>query len=368
MSSKRPNCRVRRWSAGAGLAAAAAAVIGMGTAHADDTSPLVVLGDAQSDLIDANQVLGQIDVSGLTGDEAGVGPNITTLIDTQDHALTALDKLDSAESAILSFDNGSLSNFVSPLFTNLDQQWYQTAEALLGADQSIASAVSGGSFADILAAQFESLTPDAQLLSDSFQSLPTDWIGSLFGAGSSATEAASELTAPASATPDDVIGQAITELNQGPLVLATASTADLSTESAKLLSAQEGLPAQIDPILTQTASLQDQLPPGDQSFLALLDEQLVSAAQNVGTADQAFVAADQAGELSGSGLNLTDLTVLGADLNLAGTGIDVSIASLLTGLAGGLDPSSAADLASSLDPATVIDPSIFADVLSSIGL
>jgi hypothetical protein len=89
---------------------------------------------------------------------------------------------------------------------------------------------------------------------------------------------------------------------------------------------------------------------------------------NVGTADQAFVAADQAGELSGSGLNLTDLTALGADVNLAGAGIDVSIAGLLAGLAGGLVPSSVADLASSLDPTTVIDPSIFADVLSSIGL
>jgi hypothetical protein len=193
MISNRPNCRVRQWSAATGLAAAAVAVIGMGTAHADDTSPLDLLGDAQSALTDANQVLGQIDVSGLTADEAGVGPSITTLIDTQDHALTILDKLDSAESAILSFDNGSLSNFVSPLLTDLDQQWYQTTEALLGADQSIASAVSGGSFADILAAQFEALTPDAQLVGDSFQSLPTEWIGSLFGAGSSATEAASDL-------------------------------------------------------------------------------------------------------------------------------------------------------------------------------
>jgi hypothetical protein len=58
------------WAVGTGMAAAAAA-IGAATAHADDTSPLVVLGDAQSALIDANQVLGQIDVSGLTGDEAG---------------------------------------------------------------------------------------------------------------------------------------------------------------------------------------------------------------------------------------------------------------------------------------------------------
>src|ERR1700727_1314365 len=142
MSSDRPNCRVRQWSAGAGLAAGGGAGSRVGTAHADDTSPLDLLGNAQSALTDANQVLGQIDVSGLTGDEAGVGPSITTLIDTQDHALTALDKLDSAESAILSVDNGSLSNFISPLFTNLDQQWDQKAEALLGPHQSIDTSVS----------------------------------------------------------------------------------------------------------------------------------------------------------------------------------------------------------------------------------
>ncbi len=45
-----------------------------------------MLGDAQSALIDANQVLGQIDVSGLTGDEAGMESGITTLTDTQGHA------------------------------------------------------------------------------------------------------------------------------------------------------------------------------------------------------------------------------------------------------------------------------------------
>ena len=68
MSNRRQN---RVWGVSMGITAAAAvAAIGAATAHADDTSPLVVLGDAQSALIDANQVLGQIDVSGLTGDEA----------------------------------------------------------------------------------------------------------------------------------------------------------------------------------------------------------------------------------------------------------------------------------------------------------
>jgi hypothetical protein len=43
-------------------------------------------------------------------------------------------------------------------------------------------------------------------------------------------------------------------------------------------------------------------------------------------------------------------------------------ADALADLAGALDASAAGDLASGLDPATALDPSIFADLLSSIGL
>jgi len=63
------------------------------------------------------------------------------------------------------------------------------------------------------------------------------------------------------------------------------------------------------------------------------------------------------------------LTLLGADLDFLGPTFDAIGATLLAGFTGGLDTSSsAADLAASLDPATAIDPSIFADVPSSIGL
>jgi hypothetical protein len=169
-------------------------------------------------------------------------------------------------------------------------------------------------------------------------------------------------------TPDDVLGQAITVINEGDALLATAPTADLGTESADLLSRQENLGV-LDSPLNNIASLQDQLTPTDQSFLASADEQFVSAAQNVLSADQAFVAADQAGELSGNGGNLTDLAVLYADLGLISADFNVTGDEILAALTGGVVTSSAADLASSLDPAaTAIDPSIFADLLSSIGL
>jgi hypothetical protein len=168
-------------------------------------------------------------------------------------------------------------------------------------------------------------------------------------------------------TPDDVIGQALAVINEGDALLDTAPTADLGTESASLLSRQENLGG-LDSDLNQLASLQDQLSPGDQAFLASADEQWVTAAQNVLSADQTFLAADQAGDLTGNGFNAADLTVIDADLGLLGADFNTVGASLFALFTVGLDTSSAADLAEGLDPATAVDPSIFADVLSSIGL
>jgi hypothetical protein len=169
-------------------------------------------------------------------------------------------------------------------------------------------------------------------------------------------------------TPDDVLDQAINYFNQGDSVLDTASTADLGTRSADLLSGQENLGAEIAQILPQLGTQQDLLIPTDQTLLAVVDEQWVTAAQNVLSADQTFVAADQAGQLSGSGFNAADLTVIDADLGILSADFNTAGATLLALFTGGLDTSSAADIASSLDPATAVDPSVFADLLSSIGL
>ncbi|KAA8954588.1 MAG: hypothetical protein F6Q13_17505 [Mycobacterium sp.] len=151
-------------------------------------------------------------------------------------------------------------------------------------------------------------------------------------------------------------------------MLDTASTADLSTRAAIVLSNQEPLPSQLDTLLTTIASQQDMLSAVDQTLVANADEQLVSAAQNILSADQAFVAADQAGDLNSNSLLPVEWTVLGADLRFLGTALDAEGTTIFSALTGGLDPSSAADIASSLDPAAVVDPTIFADLLSSIGL
>jgi hypothetical protein len=62
-----------------------------------------------------------------------------------------------------------------------------------------------------------------------------------------------------------------------------------------------------------------------------------------------------------------DLTLLGVDLDVLGSAIYAGGATLFAAFTGGLDLSSSADTATSLDP-TAVDPSIFADLLSSIGL
>jgi hypothetical protein len=157
-------------------------------------------------------------------------------------------------------------------------------------------------------------------------------------------------------TPDDVIGQATSDLNQANALLEAAPTADLSTRQADFLGTADS--DNQTPFLEQIGTLQDSLPSADQTYLGSADEQLVTAAQNVLTADQAFVAADQAGDLSSNGLNTVDLGLFDSSLGLGGAELSVIGDSLLAIL----DPSIATDSASA------IDPSIFADLLSSFGL
>jgi hypothetical protein len=159
-------------------------------------------------------------------------------------------------------------------------------------------------------------------------------------------------------TPDDVIGQAMTDLNQGAAILDAAPTADLSAKQAEILLDQATFSTHVGADLNLLQSGQDGLSANDQTFLADADEQLVSAAQNMFSADQAFIAADQAGDLSGSGLGSQDLAFLDADLGFFTAAFDATGASFLATL----DP----DIG--LDPFTALDPSAFADLLSSIGL
>ena len=157
-------------------------------------------------------------------------------------------------------------------------------------------------------------------------------------------------------TTDEVIGQAVSDLNQGNALLDAAPTTDLSAQQADFLLIAQG--ANETSFLTDIGTQQDLTSASDQTFLASADEQLVTAAQNVLSTDQAFITADQAGDLSSSGFNSVDLGVLEADFGLGGAELNVIGDSILAAF----DPNIGTDAA-----ASVADPGIFADLLSSIG-
>jgi hypothetical protein len=152
------------------------------------------------------------------------------------------------------------------------------------------------------------------------------------GAGFAAAAAAAAVIAMGAAhadTPDEVIAQVASELNQGAALLDAAPTVDLSGKQADVLVDQATLSAQLSSALNLLQSGQDGLSANDQTFLADADEQLVSAAQNMLSADEAFIAADQAGDLSGSSLGSSDLALLSADLGFFSAAFDATGASLL---------------------------------------
>lgn len=175
-------------------------------------------------------------------------------------------------------------------------------------------------------------------------------------------------------TPDEVMDQAIALLNQGDSVLLAAPTADLSAQQAEVLAHQATAGTTFDPLLTQLASAEDGAFPGDQAFIATADESFVTGAQNLLSVDQAFVAADQAGDLSGTGFAPADLSLVAGDLGMAGAGVNVLGAAFLALLdpdIGSLGAASAAAAAST--PAQLLsegdaDLSNAGNVLSGIDL
>jgi hypothetical protein len=356
MSRHRTTGQARLCAGGIGMAAAAAAMIGMGTAHADDGSLATDIGLLDSA---ATNVTEGFDVWTQAYGEAP--PSSADL--TQ-----AITQFETDQTPLLSSDNSLLSGLGEALFNGPDQQLAQASETFLSAAEAYAADPSTTNGLDTASA---SLQFDDSLL---FDSGPANLIGQVIdqvlhlGGPDTASAAATDLATSAAATPDDVIGQAIADLNQGTAVLDAAPTADLSARQADTLANSENLNTELVSPLSQMATLQDGFSAADQTYLANADEQLVTAAANMLSADQAFVAADQAGDLSGSSLNLTDLTLIDGALGLLSADFHVGGAELFALFTGGLDPSSAADLAASLDPATAIDPSIFADALSSIGL
>jgi hypothetical protein len=165
---------IRRWAVGAGLlSAAAAVVIGTGaaaTARADDAD---LLAEADANFTAAEQVFGGVPATEL--------PSLVlyqvNLADTGLIEVNPLTGVGASENGILSYDNGEFANLVTPLFTDLDQDWLQTSEALLSANTALVTAITDGTGLD--AAEFGVIAPDLQVMSDQFVSGLIDQSGYL---------------------------------------------------------------------------------------------------------------------------------------------------------------------------------------------
>jgi hypothetical protein len=120
MSNRRATGQARLWAGGIGMAAVAAAMIGMGTADADDGSvptDIGLLNAAESNVLEGFAATGRTDT---------VFPDL-------------IGKLDAVQTPLLLSDNSFVSGFGEALFNGPDQQLEQSSEAFLSASQALAA-------------------------------------------------------------------------------------------------------------------------------------------------------------------------------------------------------------------------------------
>jgi hypothetical protein len=136
----------------------------------------------------------------------------------------------------------------------------------------------------------------------------------------------------------DVLGQAGMDLTQATQVLDGAPETSLDAEQLAVLTGQEMLQTGSESmVLSEQESILSGLPTADQADLTGVDDQLAQAYQGVLDADQAFVAADQAGDLSGTGLLPADLGVIDADFGVVGADFNVAFTDFAVEFANAFD-------------------------------
>lgn len=171
-----PADRIQRWRTGIGLTGAvvAAAVIGIGTAHADPTDVADLLNAATANLTEG--------VDGLVNElfNQPTDNDIAQAVASQDAVFHEIAQLQSAETVISAHD-GSLSGLVDELFSSVNQQWVTASEAVLTADQAFDAAVAANS--GVEAAQLGLAAADFQLLTPTFESLDVVLASVFFGGG-----------------------------------------------------------------------------------------------------------------------------------------------------------------------------------------
>jgi hypothetical protein len=194
---------------------------------------------------------------------------------------------------------------------------------------------------------------------------------------------------------DELLVQAAGDINDAATLYSGIDPSLLPTELAGHLGNEASALQGDAGLISQIQSQQDALPETLQSSSQLLsdDQQLATASGDLLSAMNTFVNAADAGDfVTGQTTSLAgDVTGYFARLDVAGAllfqvlpaelnaefatvfaPIDAEFATafapLLADLTSIFDSGSAADIAAGLDPSTAIDPGIFADLVSSIGL
>jgi len=189
---------------------------------------------------------------------------------------------------------------------------------------------------------------------------------------------------------DDLLIQAEGDIDDAATLYSGIDAAELPAKQAANIGAEVSALQNQAGLVSQIQSQQDALTEALQTNSQLVgaDNQLATASGDLLSATNAYVNDADAGDyVTGYATTLTSYVdrldyvyaevfqFLPAMLNAEFTTLFDGFPNVepivppdaLADLAGALDASPAADLASSLDPATVTDPTIFADLLSSIG-
>jgi hypothetical protein len=309
MSRHRTTGRARRWAGGIGTAAAAAATIGMGTAHADEGSvpaDIGLLNTAQTDIAEA------FSLSGHTNADAGFFP-----------------ELEAIQTPLLSSDNSFVSGFGEVLFNGPDQQLAQASETFLSAAETLSSDTTN------FTALGDYASTGFQVTGAIFGEIPSTLIGKLtdqiFDIGGfdtasagAAVDVATSTSAVAAADlgPADLLGEASTNLTDASQVLSGVPASD----AVDLLSTQLNLQDAALQVVGNLDTAQGVIDSYDNGALAELvtpffnsmDQGWVSVTETLLNADQAFDVA----LVGGTGVEAAELAVITADLGLAGDALN----------------------------------------------
>jgi hypothetical protein len=373
MSRHRTRGQARLWTGGIGVAAAAAAMIGpagVPAARADTIDELLI--QAEGDTTQTGSLYGGIDPSLLDAHQA-------------------------AGQAMFVSDLQNEADLIAQIQTQQDAlpEALQTSSQLLGADQQLATAsgdlvsamntfVNAADAGDFATGQTPTLIGDVTgyfakldfVYAEVFQVLPAELnaefttvfagfpnIEPITVPTDLATNADSAFALPAAdgslATDIGLLNSAQTDVTDAFNVLGQVPGATIPAP-----------PADLADVIGKFNAIQTPLLSSDNSFVSGLGEALFNGPdQQLAQSSDAFLSAIEAYAADPTS-SAAELGALSATFQWDGSLLFDSLpANVIGGLLDKvLDLSPAADLASSVDPVTAVDPSIFADLLSSIGL